>query len=312
MVNQPVQSQGPKQRGQYRGVSGRRGIPPRIVQTTGGAFPGFANHGGPVITSPTVYTSFWGPLWQTDQHYQTLTGQLNQYHADLLQSNFMNMLSQYGVGTGAGSGTFVNQPTVVSNVPTALTLRTIQSTIQSLIDQQFLPEPVAPGNNVLMIYLDETLGVKDPAHHLVLCESANDNAFGFHQFFTTTAGNPCYFAIVPVLADACLRETCSNDAHCSLHLSQKQLDRITQVASHEFAEMCTDPQLTGWYDLTDTDLQGHPVGENGDICNGEANAITVGANTWGVQKIYSKTDDLGSGGTNFCVSQSPNPLPVLQ
>src|SRR5215470_12264153 len=108
MVNQPAQSQHPKRRGQYRGVSGRRAIPPRAVAATGGAFPGFVNNGGPVISSPTVYTSFWGPLWQTNQNYQTLEGQLNQYHADLLQSNFMNMLSQYGVGTGAGSGAFVN------------------------------------------------------------------------------------------------------------------------------------------------------------------------------------------------------------
>lgn len=310
MVNQPARSQGPKQRGSYRGVSGRRGIPPKAVAATEGAFPGFVNHGSPAISSPRVYTSFWGPLWQTNQSYQTLAGQLNQYHADLLQSSFMNMLSQYGVGTGAGSGTFV-QSTAVSNVPTALTLNTIQSTIQSLIDQQNLPEPVAPTNNVLMIYLDETLGVEDPTNGLVLCEQMNDNAFGFHEFFTTSAGNPCYYAVVPVLADACLSETCSDDTGCSLHLSQTQLDRITQVASHEFAEMTTDPDLNGWFDQTDTDPQGDPVGEDGDICNGVTDTITVGANTWAVQKIYSKTDDMNSGGINFCVSQSPGPLPRL-
>jgi hypothetical protein len=128
----------------------------------------------------------------------------------------MNMLFQYGVGTGAGSGTVINPAIFASAAPTTLTLDNIQTTIQSLIDQQSLPEPATPTNNVLMVYLDETIGVEDPFNQLILCEPTNDNAFGFHSFFTTTAGNPFYYAIMPFLADACLQETCPNDAGCSL------------------------------------------------------------------------------------------------
>jgi hypothetical protein len=297
-----------------KGVSAVMGVKPvaKAATPTPGAFPGFMNHGGPVISAPMVYACFWGQMWQTDATYQHFVGQILQFHEDLLKSNFMNMLCQYGVGTGAGSCTCIGQPTFSSNAPTSLTQNSIHTTIQLLIDQQLLPEPTKPTNNVLMIYLDETIGVEDSANSLVLCEPSDDNAFGFHSFFTTTAGNPFYYAIIPTLADPCLRETCPDDAHCSLHLSQSQLDRITQVASHEFAEMTTDPQLNGWMDMADIDSQtGQSYGENGDICNGQSNAITVGANTWNVQQIYSKFHDKNSKGTTFCVCQSPNPLPNM-
>jgi hypothetical protein len=68
--------------------------------------------------------------------------------------------------------------------------------------------------------------------------------------------------------------------------------------------MTTDPQLNAWFSL---DLS-H---ENGDICNGEADTIKVGANTWTVQRQYSKTDDINSNGTNFCLVDAPNPIAKL-
>jgi hypothetical protein len=51
--------------------------------------------------------------------------------------------------------------------------------------------------------------------------------------------------------------------------------------------------------------------ENGDICNGEADNITVRPNTWDVQRQYSKFDDINSNGTVFCVTTAPNPIPKL-
>ncbi len=259
----------------------------------------FRYHGGPIITHPQVYTSFWGSLWGTDPQYQALARHLNQFHANLLQSGFMNVLSQYGVGSGAFVGaTFVN------SVPDVLTDQGIQGIIQSSITAGMLPEPSNPSNIALIIYLDEHIGINDPADHLVLCMPTSDVAFGYHSSFTTTAGNPFYYAVIPALADACLRESCSVDAHCSLHLSEDQEQRMTQVASHEFAEMTTDPEGNGWY-------APDPWGENGDICNGETDIIVVGANSWTVQKTYSKYDDRRSHGAVHCIGQAPQPLPRL-
>jgi hypothetical protein len=73
----------------------------------------------------------------------------------------MNVLSQYSVGTGAGSaGTFVASSSV-SGVPNQLDAAGIARVIQSLIDSGSIPEPPQVDNNlVLVIYLDETIAVK--------------------------------------------------------------------------------------------------------------------------------------------------------
>src|SRR2546427_10154526 len=86
----------------------------------------FKYHGGPIIANPQVYTSFWGSLWGTDPQYQALAQRLNRFHVDLLQSGFMNVLSQYGVGSGAFVGA-----TFVSSMPSVLTDPDIQSIIRS-------------------------------------------------------------------------------------------------------------------------------------------------------------------------------------
>jgi len=68
--------------------------------------------------------------------------------------------------------------------------------------------------------------------------------------------------------------------------------------------MATDPAFpTGWF--------GPSSDENGDICNGEADSITVGANTWDVQRTYSKTDDIATNGASFCRATAPSPIPKL-
>jgi hypothetical protein len=268
-----------------------------------GKYPNFSYHGGPVIPSPQVHTSFWGALW-SDAAHQARAQRLNQFHRDLLASGFMNVLSQYGVGHGAGNaGTFVGD-SFINNAPTTLTDPTIQSTIQSAIEQGVVPEPGDPSNMALIIYLDENTSVNDPSDQLVLCEPKNDNAFGYHNFFPTTAGHKFYYAVIPALTDTCLQESCGQDTGCSLHLAQTQEQRQTQVASHEFAEMVTDPELNAWLDPK--------AGENGDICNGESETITVGANSWTVQRTYSKTDDVATGGQSYCLAIAPAPIPPLK
>jgi hypothetical protein len=104
------------------------------------------------------------------------------------------------------------------------------------------------------------------------------------------------------LDDTCVSESCpGGDASCSLKLGQTQEQRRTQVTSHEFAEMTTDPQLNAWYDPQN--------GENVDICNGQSDTITVGTNTWTVQAIYSKYDDVQTNGSTYCLSQVSSPEP---
>ncbi len=265
------------------------------------AFPSFAYHGGPVIGCPQVYASFWGNAWTSDPAHLQRAGRLTQFLKDLLASQYMNVLSQYGVGFGAGAaGAFV-RASFVNSVASQLTDAAIHANIQACIDANVLPESSTTSNIVLIVFLDESIAIN--SGNLVLCEPSGDTAFGYHNFFTTRAGHPYYYAMIPALTDTCLRESCGSDAGCSLHLAEAQESRITQVTSHEFAEMTTDPQLNAWYD--------GGGGENGDICNGESDTITVGSNTWTIQRQYSKTDDQNSNGTTFCVVGAASAEPKL-
>ena len=287
----------------YGGVSPRprkgalRGATPTAGPSGPGRFPGFTYHGGPVISAPEVHSTFWGSLWSHADHQARAT-RLNQFLTDLATSTFMNVLSQYGVGLGQFVGS-----TFVANVPDVLHDTDIHGIIQSKIDDGTFPEPGDPSNLALIIYLDENMGVEDP--DITMCEPTSDNAFGYHNFFITSAGNPFYYAVIPSVDDTCVHNTCPDDASCSLHRAQTQEQRQTQVTSHEFAEMTTDPQLNAWFDPDPNN------GENGDICNGESATITVGANAWTVQRTYSKADDMATNGESFCLSEAPNPLEPL-
>ena len=263
-----------------------------------GAHPKFRFHRGPVVNSPSVYARYWGAPWSSDPAQLARQADLDQFLQDFLASTYMNILSQYGAGGGAGhAGAFAGSR-VDSMVPNQLNDARIHQTLQSEIDAGTLPEP---GNQVVMIYLADGIEVPGP-EPAVMCEPHGDNAFGYHSGFTTSSGNPCYYAIIPSLNDACLRSSCPSDQQCSLHIALTQLQRQTQVSSHEYSEMVTDPDGTGWFD-------GSSGAENGDLCNGESGSIAVAGRTWTVQMMYSKHDDVSSHGRTTCIDSASNPLP---
>jgi hypothetical protein len=266
-----------------------------------GSDPGFGYQGGPIIADPQVHATFWGAHWGNASH-AARRADLIQFVQDFLASDYMNILSQYGVGNGAGEcGTWIG----ATNLATArgqMSDTSIHTAIQSMIDAGTLPEPGSPSNMALLIFLDETIEINDPALGVVMCERHHDTAFGYHFFFTTNAGNKFYYSVVPALDDKCLRESCPQDNSCSLHLAETQEQRQTQVASHEFSEMVTDPEITAWRDP-------NTGAENGDNCNGQSGTITVNGRSWTVQLMYSKTDDQGGG--QACILGPANPIPPL-
>ena len=156
----------------------------------------------------------------------------------------MNILSQYGCGT---TGTLANSVFIPSS-DHDLSATDIKNILQTAINSNQIPEPTNPSICYIM-FLDDATAVNDAESGAIMCEPTSDNAFGFHYFFSTTAGNLCAYAVVPGLLDTCLRITCfRGDSKCSLHLAQTQEQRQTQVTSHELAEMFSDPKFpTGWF-----------------------------------------------------------------
>jgi hypothetical protein len=263
--------------------------------------PGFGYQGGPIIANPEVHAAFWGASWSDASHAPRRTN-LIQFVQDFLVSDYMNILSQYGVGNGPGRcGTWLG----ASDLPTAagqMTDANIHASIQSMIDAGTLPEPASPSNMALLIFLDESIEINDSNQGIVMCEPQGDNAFGYHFFFATAAGNQFYYSVIPALDDQCLRASCPQDNACSLHLAETQEQRQTQVASHEFSEMVTDPEITAWRDP-------NTGAENGDNCNGQSGTITVNGRSWTAQLMYSKADD--QNGQPACILAAPSPIPSL-
>jgi hypothetical protein len=268
-----------------------------------GSFPYFVYNGGPVVSNPQVYHIYLGD-WSSTANQARAT-RLNKFIGDLMNSDFMNMLAQYGCGS---TGTF-KDAVFLANSSSSITDSDLHTFIQTAIGNGTLPEPTTDSSVVYVFFLDDNTGINDGS--TIMCEPSGDNAFGYHGAFTTTAGNAAYYAVVPGLTDACLQNSCpGGNSTCSLQTTMTQEQRQTKVLSHEFTEMITDP-LVGtsfaWNDPTDADS-----GEAGDICNfNTPSTITVGADTWTVQPIYSKTDDMQTNGATTCIFGAPSPYPSL-
>src|SRR6266851_6726618 len=134
------------------------------------AFPGFVNHGGLVVATPLVYASFWGSLWTSDAAHLTRAARLTQFLTDLVASQYLNVLSQYGSSSGAGGACYLGA-SFVSNVPNNMNDPQIRALIQTSINAGVVPQPGNPANTCLIIYFADNLAINDPADGLVLCEA---------------------------------------------------------------------------------------------------------------------------------------------
>jgi len=103
----------------------------------------FADHGGPVISNPTVYISYWGAAW-SDKAHTTRRADLEQFVKDFLASSYMNILSQYGAGGGAGKAGSVLGISTDTTVSGEISDTDIHTTIQSLINSRQIPGKHSP------------------------------------------------------------------------------------------------------------------------------------------------------------------------
>ena len=162
----------------------------RFLRRAGQAGPAFGDvqyNGGPTIACPRIHAAFWGTLW-SDATHRAQAARLVQFLKDVIASDWMNILSQYGAGTGKNSGVFTGQ-SFNANVSGTLSDGGIHAALQAQINSGAIPEP--PGRNtsdVVMIFLDESVAVKDD-NVAVMCEPSGDNAFGYHNSFTTAKGS---------------------------------------------------------------------------------------------------------------------------
>ena len=70
-----------------------------LAPASGPAHGDLVYNGGTTIACPRIHATFWGPGWVAQSH-PAQADRLIQFLKDLVASDWMNIQSQYGAGTG--------------------------------------------------------------------------------------------------------------------------------------------------------------------------------------------------------------------
>jgi len=257
--------------------------------------------GGPVISNIHVVIVFWGT---NVDPVVTTPGTIDQFFADITSSRYYDLLTEYSTLGVTGSGTPVassNQTigrgqfdATVTIIPAStncpggvascnLTDNQIQAELTNQLAAGHLPPPVKDAQGIIesfyMIYFPP--GVHISAGGLPSCAAG-----GFCAYHSNTS------SLVPygVLPDFGPTSGCQAP-HCG---GGTEFQNITAVTSHEMSEAVTDAQVgsanslgppLAWYDPSPPPTP--DLGEIGDICGGQDVFVTVGANTYMVQREFS-------------------------
>ena len=227
--------------------------------------PAVTYHGGGVLPHVEVQALYYGSDWYANQaNYQT-TGKIENYLRYLVNSPYMDMLTNAGYGVGRGS--FSQGRIVQYNINKGYYLddSTIENNLVSLIRSGTLQRNDA--NRLYVVFVEPGVAVK---------MGGGDSIHTFLGYHWNDQG--VAYAVIPYQAGF--------NAHYPAPYSA--FDSLTAVTSHELAEAVTDPQPNyrlGWFD--DAFGRTHQgEGEIGDIVNGQV----VRLNGYLVQKEAGKND----------------------
>jgi uncharacterized repeat protein (TIGR01451 family) len=304
----PVVEAGPEQRIVHIVPYGRgsNASPVKKTFAPGGAHLFY--WGGPVISNIHVVVVFWGT---NVDPIVTTPGTIDQFFADITNSRYYDLLTEYstvgviGVGTPVassnqtiGRGEFDATVTIIpSSCPGSATCTLTDTQIQAELTSQLaaghLPAPVKDAQGIIetfyMIYFP-------PGVHISLDGAPSCAAGGFCAYHSNTSN------LVPygVLPDFGPISGCQAP-HCG---SGTEFQNITAVTSHEMSEAVTDAQVgsatvfgppLAWYHHNPP---AQDLAEIGDICGGQDVTVSAGAKTYTVQQEFSNVQ-------NDCVSAPP-------
>ena len=247
---------------------------------------GMIFNGGKVAECAYIYPVFLGTKWQDNETYAALAGQLQLFITNVLKSNYIGIVKQYGFLAGA----FVSAHFEGAGSTTPYNDASIAQLVADLVTQEIIPnDGNQTGTSIVvhapMIFMDDTVTFQDS-----WLGSIPGGLYGYHYYNTSQLGTPIYYGLISPMTDSYV----AGDPGM---LAVPQLDRITRVTSHELGEMFSDPQFpNGWHSTT--------ANEIGDICEGQYGSFQISypdgtTNTWGVQKLYSLYDD--ENGSGICV-----------
>ena len=266
--------------------------------------PHLTYYGGPVMT----FTENAVVLWGSTGHSPTLTANLPRFIASFANAgntNPYNVALEYHTPSQALTlasrylGSFTIDPSTAS---TQLSDGDVAGELAAQIGRGALPPPrVAFGGPVTEYY------VMFPAADTICVDGSCSNVqFCAYHSDGTYAGTPFAYTVLP--------ESTPPESGCGPNTSNGGLGNLTSMASHEMVESMTDPEVgsapalgppLAWYDPAH--------GEVADICDGQDSTLTLGTDTWVVQKEWSNAENAciashsGSGLTGVLASLGASP-----
>jgi hypothetical protein len=240
------------------------GVRPELEELEQRQVPTVTYHGGPLLQHVEVQALYYGSDWYYNHaNYQT-TGQLEGYLRYIVNSPYMDMLTNAGYSVGRGSFSQGRIDLVNINKSQYLNDSTIQRDLLGLIRNGTLQRNDA--NRLYIVFVEPGVAVRAGN------EDSIHNFLGYHS----AVGGVAY-AVIPY--------------HSGFNAHEPGVgtfDSITAVTSHELAEAVTDPLTNGrrgWFDDAYARTHGGE-GEIGDIVNGQL----VRLNGYAVQKEAGKND----------------------
>lgn len=247
-------------------------------------------HGGHLLPHVEAQAVYLGSDWSGTAALNTQAAAVDQYMAYLVQSPYMDMLTNAGYNVGRGTSTAGKELNLTLSKSSGITDSQIRSDLQSAINSSQLSPPDA--NRLYVVYVEPGVVIKDGT-------ATSTNSFlGYHGAFAgaTAAGKATDIRYAVIAYPGSPNPSSTSQGFAT------SFDQLTSVTSHELAEAVTDPDVNyktlGWYDDQ----------KNGEI--GDLTTRTTVLNGYVVQDLVNKNDQVIAP-TSGSTTTSPPPTTSL-
>ncbi|HLJ09983.1 MAG TPA: fibronectin type III domain-containing protein [Planctomycetaceae bacterium] len=283
----------PSQRGSRRLRRARSNpffnVAAQIEELESRQLPTVTFHGGALLANVEAQPVYFGSDWKATAALSAQAGQLGQFVSTIVNSPYMDMLSNAGYHVGRGAFSAGVAADIALNKTSGVTDAQIQGEIQAMIKAGQLQAPDA--NRLYIVYVEPGVVVR-------LGSSASNTSFlGYHGAFagTTAAGIAADIHYAVIAFPGAPNFTASSQGFSS------NFNEMTSVTSHELAEAVTDPNVNykalGWYDDQNN-------GEIGDLAEGHyAQLAGPNGTSFQVQDVVNQSDQVISP------ASTPTPTP---
>lgn len=243
-------------------------------------------HGGALLTAVETQAVYLGSDWNSSASLKSQSAALDSYLANIVQSPYMDMLTNAGYGVGRGTSTTGIVDDVSINKSASLSDASIQNYLKSMISAGKVA--AVDANRLYVVYVE-------PGVVVSLGRDTSQNSFlGYHGAFSAN-GKDVRYVVLPYPGSP--NPTPSSQGIANV------MDELTMVTSHELAEAVTDPDVNykavGWYDDR----------LNGEI--GDLTSKTTRLNGYLVQAVVGKNDQVIYPSTTTTTNPPPtNPPPT--